>query len=216
MVEERFLRRKIMVSNLILGRSLMIGMIVGFAGWIVLSALAEFPDPGDTAALLSGLAANLEVSQIIGLISAVGFVTAIFSFIVLINKKLANTATARIGGGMLLFGAIGGVLEMGLMLGGAEAFADNNVIGHSLYSASQAIGSVTTFISAAGFILVGLTALRGGPMEKIPTIILGLAGVVGAIIILTVGYGGMAMMAFYIGTLVGLVWLGWVCSGETD
>jgi|GEM_PF-1404783 hypothetical protein len=205
-----------MASNLILGRSLMVGMIVGFAGWIILGALAEFPDTADSSAMLSGIGKNLEISQIVGLISTIGFVTAIFSFIALINKKLANTATAVIGGGLLLFGAVGGVLEMGLILGGADAFGENAVVGSSLYSASQAIGAVTTFVSAAGFVLVGLTALKGGPMEKIPTLILGLSGLVGAIIILAIGYESMAMMVFYLGLLVGLVWHGWICSKETD
>ena len=205
-----------MASNLILGRALMIGMIVGFAGWIALGALSGFADPGDTAALLSGVGENLEVSKVVGLVSTIGFVVAIFSFIALINKKLANTATAVIVGGLLLFGAVGGVLEMGLVLGGAEAFVNNAVVGSSLYGASQAIGSVTTFVSAAGFVLVGLTALRGGPMEKIPTLILGLSGVAGAIVILAIGYDSMAMMVFYLGLLVGLVWQGWICSKETD
>ena len=183
-------------ANKLAGYSLIVGPIVALLGYFLQPGgmLIKPADPADAAASLAAITSNDMMSQVTGIIIALGLITFLYGFFVLQSNMRLNgsgDAVSRYGVMLIMFAIIGWVVSIGMNMsiaGSDLTVASQGAAAGALYSATLGINTIAGLLAGLGFLLLALAISTRDDQNKIFALV---AAAVGAVVVIAVLIGGM-------------------------
>ena len=153
-----------MDSRKITGLSMIIAPVVAILGWIGMGIIVlDNASPGDPAKWMSELGANSDVVKFVMPLISVLFLIAIGGLNRIKNSMEGGEGHMMAGFGFLLviLGSAAQLGEVAFTVATAEAVNTNNMsVAPAMLAGGQAIGAVSTTVTAIGFALIGIGILQ--------------------------------------------------------
>ena len=183
-------------ANKLAGYSLVVGPIVTLLGYFLQPGgmLIDAADPADAAASLAAITSNDMMSQLTGVVIALGLIVFLYGFFVLQSNMRENgsgDAVSRYGVMLLMFGVIGWVVSVGMNMsiaGSDLTVASQGAAAGALYSATLGINTIAGLLAGLGFLLLALAISTRDDQNKIFALV---AAAVGVVVVIAVLIGGM-------------------------
>lgn len=199
-----------MDSRKITGLSMIIAPVIAILGWIGMGLLVlDGASPGDPAKWMSELGANSEVVKFVMPLITVLFLIAIGGLNRIKNSMEGGEGHMMAGFGFLLviLGSAAQLGEVAFTVATAEAVNTNMSVAPAMLASGQAIGAISTAITAVGFGLIGVGILQQKNFTPLVAGLMIIAGIFGTAMSL-IDYESPLMMIGYLGMVASLVWLG--------
>ena len=199
-----------MDSRKITGLSLIIAPVIAILGWIGMGLLVlDGASPDDPAKWMSELGANSEVVKFVMPLITVLFLIAIGGLNRIKNSMEGGEGHMMAGFGFLLviLGSAAQLGEVAFTVATAEAVNTNMSVAPAMLASGQAIGAISTAITAVGFGLIGVGILQQKNFTPLVAGLMIIAGIFGTAMSL-IDYESPLMMIGYLGMVASLVWLG--------
>ena len=199
-----------MDSRKITGLSMIIAPVIAILGWIGMGLIVlDGASPGDPAKWMSELGANSEVVKFVMPLITVLFLIAIGGLNRIKNSMEGGEGHMMAGFGFLLviLGSAAQLGEVAFTVATAEAVNTNMSVAPAMLASGQAIGAISTAITAVGFGLIGVGILQ---QKNFTPLVAGLMIITGifATAMSLIDYESPLMMIGYLGMVASLVWLG--------
>ncbi len=199
-----------MDSRKITGLSMIIAPVIAILGWIGMGLIVlDGASPGDPAKWMSELGANSEVVKFVMPLITVLFLIAIGGLNRIKNSMEGGEGHMMAGFGFLLviLGSAAQLGEVAFTVATAEAVNTNMSVAPAMLASGQAIGAISTAITAVGFGLIGVGILQQKNFTPLVAGLMIIAGIFGTAMSL-IDYESPLMMIGYLGMVASLVWLG--------
>ncbi|SVA79151.1 uncharacterized protein METZ01_LOCUS132005 [marine metagenome] len=199
-----------MDSRKITGLSMIIAPVIAILGWIGMGLLVlDGASPDDPAKWMSELGANSEVVKFVMPLITVLFLIAIGGLNRIKNSMEGGEGHMMAGFGFLLviLGSAAQLGEVAFTVATAEAVNTNMSVAPAMLASGQAIGAISTAITAVGFGLIGVGILQQKNFTPLVAGLMIIAGIFGTAMSL-IDYESPLMMIGYLGMVASLVWLG--------
>ena len=199
-----------MDSRKITGLSMIIAPVVAILGWIGMGLIVlDGASPSDPAKWMSELGANSEVVKFVMPLITVLFLIAIGGLNRIKNSMEGGEGHMMAGFGFLLviLGSAAQLGEVAFTVATAEAVNTNMSVAPAMLASGQAIGAISTAITAVGFGLIGVGILQQKNFTPLVAGLMIIAGIFGTAMSL-IDYESPLMMIGYLGMVASLVWLG--------
>ena len=197
--------------NKVAGYSLIVAPIVTLLAYFVQPGgmLIDAADPADAAASLAAITSNDMMSQVTGILIALGLIAFLYGFFVLQSSMRENgngDAVSRYGVMLFMFGVIGWVVSVGMNMAIAGMdLATQAVPAGTLYAATLGINTVAGLLAGLGFTLLALAISTRDDQNKIFALV---AAAVGVVVIIAVLIGGMDTAQLQnMGIIIGICYL---------
>ena len=199
-----------MDSRKITGLSMIIAPVIAIVGWIGMGLIVlDGASPADPAKWMSELGANSEVVKFVMPLITVLFLIAIGGLNRIKNSMEGGEGHMMAGFGFLLviLGSAAQLGEVAFTVATAEAVNTNMSVAPAMLASGQAIGAISTAITAVGFGLIGVGILQ---QKNFTPLVAGLMIITGifATAMSLIDYESPLMMIGYLGMVASLVWLG--------
>ena len=199
-----------MDSRKITGLSMIIAPVIAILGWIGMGLIVlDGASPADPAKWMSELGANSEVVKFVMPLITVLFLIAIGGLNRIKNSMEGGEGHMMAGFGFLLviLGSAAQLGEVAFTVATAEAVNTNMSVAPAMLASGQAIGAISTAITAVGFGLIGVGILQ---QKNFTPLVAGLMIITGifATAMSLIDYESPLMMIGYLGMVASLVWLG--------
>jgi len=158
---------------------------------------------------MSELGANSEVVKFVMPLITVLFLIAIGGLNRIKNSMEGGEGHMMAGFGFLLviLGSAAQLGEVAFTVATAEAVNTNMSVAPAMLASGQAIGAISTAITAVGFGLIGVGILQQKNFTPLVAGLMIIAGIFGTAMSL-IDYESPLMMIGYLGMVASLVWLG--------
>ncbi|HJO60301.1 MAG TPA: hypothetical protein QF838_06175 [SAR202 cluster bacterium] len=199
-----------MDSRKITGLSMIIAPVIAILGWIGMGLIVlDGASPDDPAKWMSELGANSEVVKFVMPLITVLFLIAIGGLNRIKNSMEGGEGHMMAGFGFLLviLGSAAQLGEVAFTVATAEAVNTNMSVAPAMLASGQAIGAISTAITAVGFGLIGVGILQQKNFTPLVAGLMIIAGIFGTAMSL-IDYESPLMMIGYLGMVASLVWLG--------
>ena len=199
-----------MDSRKITGLSMIIAPVIAILGWIGMGLIVlDGASPGDPSKWMSELSANSEVVKFVMPLITVLFLIAIGGLNRIKNSMEGGEGHMMAGFGFLLviLGSAAQLGEVAFTVATAEAVNTNMSVAPAMLASGQAIGAISTAITAVGFGLIGVGILQQKNFTPLVAGLMIIAGIFGTAMSL-IDYESPLMMIGYLGMVASLVWLG--------
>ena len=199
-----------MDSRKITGLSMIIAPVIAILGWIGMGLIVlDGASPGDPAKWMSELGANSEVVKFVMPLITVLFLIAIGGLNRIKNSMEGGEGHMMAGFGFLLviLGSAAQLGEVAFTVATAEAVNTNMSVAPAMLASGQAIGAISTAITAVGFGLIGVGILQQKNFTPLVAGLMIIAGIFGTAMSL-IDYESPLMTIGYLGMVASLVWLG--------
>ena len=199
-----------MDSRKITGLSMIIAPVIAILGWIGMGLIVlDGASPGDPAKWMSELGANSEVVKFVMPLITVLFLIAIGGLNRIKNSMEGGEGHMMAGFGFLLviLGSAAQLGEVAFTVATAEAVNTNMSVAPAMLASGQAIGAISTAITAVGVGLIGVGILQQKNFTPLVAGLMIIAGIFGTAMSL-IDYESPLMMIGYLGMVASLVWLG--------
>ena len=199
-----------MDSRKITGLSMIIAPVVAILGWIGMGLIVlDGASPSDPTKWMSELGANSEVVKFVMPLITVLFLIAIGGLNRIKNSMAGGEGHMFAGFGFLLviLGSAAQLGEVAFTVATAEAVNTNMSVAPAMLASGQAIGAISTAITAVGFALIGVGILQQKNFTPLVAGLMIIAGIFGTAMSL-IDYESPLMMIGYLGMVASLVWLG--------
>ncbi len=199
-----------MDSRKITGLSMIIAPVIAILGWIGMGLIVlDGASPADPAKWMSELGANSEVVKFVMPLITVLFLIAIGGLNRIKNSMEGGEGHMMAGFGFLLviLGSAAQLGEVAFTVATAEAVNTNMSVAPAMLASGQAIGAISTAITAVGFGLIGVGILQQKNFTPLVAGLMIIAGIFGTAMSL-IDYESPLMMIGYLGMVASLVWLG--------
>ena len=199
-----------MDSRKITGLSMIIAPVIAILGWIGMGLLVlDGASPSDPSKWMSELSANSEVVKFVMPLITVLFLIAIWGLNRIKNSMEGGEGHMMAGFGFLLviLGSAAQLGEVAFTVATAEAVNTNMSVAPAMLASGQAIGAISTAITAVGFGLIGVGILQQKNFTPLVAGLMIIAGIFGTAMSL-IDYESPLMMIGYLGMVASLVWLG--------
>lgn len=199
-----------MDSRKITGLSMIIAPVIAILGWIGMGLIVlDGASPGDPAKWMSELGANSEVVKFVMPLITVLFLIAIGGLNRIKNSMEGGEGHMMAGFGFLLviLGSAAQLGEVAFTVATAEAVNTNMSVAPAMLASGQAIGAISTAITAVGFGLIGVGILQQKNFTPLVAGLMIIAGIFATAMSL-IDYESPLMMIGYLGMVASLVWLG--------
>ena len=199
-----------MDSRKITGLSMIIAPVVAILGWIGLGLVVlDGASPSDPSKWMSELSANSEAVKFVMPLVTVLFLIAIGGLNRIKNSMEGGEGHMLAGFGFLLviLGSAAQLGEVAFTVATAEAVNTNMSVAPAMLASGQAIGAISTAITAVGFGLIGVGILQQKNFTPLVAGLMIIAGIFGTAMSL-IDYESPLMMIGYLGMVASLVWLG--------
>ena len=199
-----------MDSRKITGLSMIIAPVIAILGWIGMGLIVlDGASPSDPSKWMSELSANCEVVKFVMPLITVLFLIAIGGLNRIKNSMEGGEGHMMAGFGFLLviLGSAAQLGEVAFTVATAEAVNTNMSVAPAMLASGQAIGAISTAITAVGFGLIGVGILQ---QKNFTPLVAGLMIITGifATAMSLIDYESPLMMIGYLGMVASLVWLG--------
>ena len=199
-----------MDSRKITGLSMIIAPVIAILGWIGMGLIVlDGASPADPAKWMSELGANSEVVKFVMPLITVLFLIAIGGLNRIKNSMEGGEGHMMAGFGFLLviLGSAAQLGEVAFTVATAEAVNTNMSVAPAMLASGQAIGAISTAITAVGFGLIGVGILQ---QKNFTPLVAGLMIITGifATAMSLIDYESPLMMIGYLCMVASLVWLG--------
>ena len=199
-----------MDSRKITGLSMIIAPVIAILGWIGMGLIVlDGASPGDPAKWMSELGANSEVVKFVMPLITVLFLIAIGGLNRIKNSMEGGEGHMMAGFGFLLviLGSAAQLGEVAFTVATAEAVNTNMSVAPAMLASGQAIGAISTAITAVGFGLIGVGILQQKNFTPLVAGLMIIAGIFATAMSL-IDYESPLMTIGYLGMVASLVWLG--------
>ena len=199
-----------MDSRKITGLSMIIAPVIAILGWIGMGLIVlDGASPGDPAKWMSELGANSEVVKFVMPLITVLFLIAIGGLNRIKNSMEGGEGHMMAGFGffLVILGSAAQLGEVAFTVATAEAVNTNMSVAPAMLASGQAIGAISTAITAVGFALIGVGILQQKNFTPLVAGLMIIAGIFGTAMSL-IDYESPLMMIGYLGMVASLVWLG--------
>ena len=199
-----------MDSRKITGLSMIIAPVVAILGWIGMGIIVlDNASPSDPAKWMEELGANSDVVKFVMPLISVLFLIAIGGLNRIKNSMEGGEGHMMAGFGFLLviLGSAAQLGEVAFTVATAEAVNTNMSVAPAMLASGQAIGAISTAITAVGFGLIGVGILQQKNFTPLVAGLMIIAGIFGTAMSL-IDYESPLMMIGYLGMVASLVWLG--------
>ena len=199
-----------MDSRKITGLSMIIAPVIAILGWIGMGLIVlDGASQADPAKWMSELGANSEVVKFVMPLITVLFLIAIGGLNRIKNSMEGGEGHMMAGFGFLLviLGSAAQLGEVAFTVATAEAVNTNMSVAPAMLASGQAIGAISTAITAVGFGLIGVGILQQKNFTPLVAGLMIIAGIFGTAMSL-IDYESPLMMIGYLGMVASLVWLG--------
>ena len=199
-----------MDSRKITGLSMIIAPVIAILGWIGMGLIVlDGASPGDPAKWMSELGANSEVVKFVMPLISVLFLIAIGGLNRIKNSMEGGEGHMMAGFGFLLviLGSAAQLGEVAFTVATAEAVNTNMSVAPAMLASGQAIGAISTAITAVGFGLIGVGILQQKNFTPLVAGLMIIAGIFATAMSL-IDYESPLMTIGYLGMVASLVWLG--------
>ena len=199
-----------MDSRKITGLSMIIAPVIAILGWIGMGLIVlDGASPADPAKWMSELGANSEVVKFVMPLITVLFLIAIGGLNRIKNSMEGGEGHMMAGFGFLLviLGSAAQLGEVAFTVATAEAVNTNMSVAPAMLASGQAIGAISTAITAVGFGLIGVGILQQKNFTPLVAGLMIIAGIFGTAMSL-IDYESPLMTIGYLGMVASLVWLG--------
>ena len=199
-----------MDSRKITGLSMIIAPVIAIRGWIGMGLIVlDGASPGDPAKWMSELGANSEVVKFVMPLITVLFLIAIGGLNRIKNSMEGGEGHMMAGFGFLLviLGSAAQLGEVAFTVATAEAVNTNMSVAPAMLASGQAIGAISTAITAVGFGLIGVGILQQKNFTPLVAGLMIIAGIFATAMSL-IDYESPLMTIGYLGMVASLVWLG--------
>jgi hypothetical protein len=189
---------------------MIIAPVIAILGWIGMGLIVlDGASPGDPAKWMSELGANSEVVKFVMPLITVLFLIAIGGLNRIKNSMEGGEGHMMAGFGFLLviLGSAAQLGEVAFTVATAEAVNTNMSVAPAMLASGQAIGAISTAITAVGFGLIGVGILQQKNFTPLVAGLMIIAGIFGTAMSL-IDYESPLMMIGYLGMVASLVWLG--------
>tara|TARA_B100000929_G_scaffold223856_1_gene180198 strand:- start:1554 stop:2147 length:594 start_codon:yes stop_codon:yes gene_type:complete len=189
---------------------MIIAPVIAILGWIGMGLLVlDGASPDDPAKWMSELGANSEVVKFVMPLITVLFLIAIGGLNRIKNSMEGGEGHMMAGFGFLLviLGSAAQLGEVAFTVATAEAVNTNMSVAPAMLASGQAIGAISTAITAVGFGLIGVGILQQKNFTPLVAGLMIIAGIFGTAMSL-IDYESPLMMIGYLGMVASLVWLG--------
>ena len=199
-----------MDSRKITGLSMIIAPVIAILGWIGMGLIVlDGASPADPAKWMSELGANSEVVKFVMPLITVLFLIAIGGLNRIKNSMEGGEGHMMAGFGFLLviLGSAAQLGEVAFTVATAEAVNTNMSVAPAMLASGQAIGAISTAITAVGFGLIGVGILQQKNFTPLVAGLMIIAGIFATAMSL-IDYESPLMTIGYLGMVASLVWLG--------
>ena len=199
-----------MDSRKITGLSMIIAPVVAILGWIGLGLVVlDGASPSDPSKWMSELSANSEVVKFVMPLISVLFLIAIGGLNRIKNSMEGGEGHMLAGFGffLVILGSAAQLGEVAFTVATAEAVNTNMSVAPAMLASGQAIGAISTAITAVGFGLIGVGILQQKNFTPLVAGLMIIAGIFGTAMSL-IDYESPLLMIGYLGMVASLVWLG--------
>jgi|TARA_B100000959_G_scaffold161154_1_gene168721 hypothetical protein len=189
---------------------MIIAPVIAILGWIGMGLIVlDGASPDDPAKWMSELGANSEVVKFVMPLITVLFLIAIGGLNRIKNSMEGGEGHMMAGFGFLLviLGSAAQLGEVAFTVATAEAVNTNMSVAPAMLASGQAIGAISTAITAVGFGLIGVGILQQKNFTPLVAGLMIIAGIFGTAMSL-IDYESPLMMIGYLGMVASLVWLG--------
>tara|TARA_B100001167_G_scaffold38725_1_gene21871 strand:+ start:146 stop:739 length:594 start_codon:yes stop_codon:yes gene_type:complete len=189
---------------------MIIAPVIAILGWIGMGLIVlDGASPADPAKWMSELGANSEVVKFVMPLITVLFLIAIGGLNRIKNSMEGGEGHMMAGFGFLLviLGSAAQLGEVAFTVATAEAVNTNMSVAPAMLASGQAIGAISTAITAVGFGLIGVGILQQKNFTPLVAGLMIIAGIFGTAMSL-IDYESPLMMIGYLGMVASLVWLG--------
>ena len=199
-----------MDSRKITGLSMIIAPVVAILGWIGMGIIVlDNASPSDPAKWMEELGANSDVVKFVMPLISVLFLIAIGGLNRIKNSMEGGEGHMMAGFGFLLviLGSAAQLGEVAFTVATAEAVNTNMSVAPAMLASGQAIGAISTAITAVGFGLIGVGILQQKNFTPLVAGLMIIAGIFATAMSL-IDYESPLMTIGYLGMVASLVWLG--------
>ena len=199
-----------MDSRKITGLSMIIAPVVAILGWIGLGGLVlGGASPSDPTKWMSELSANSEVVKFVMPLITVLFLIAIWGLNRIKNSMEGGEGHMMAGFGffLVILGSAAQLGEVAFTVATADAVNTDLTVATAMLASGQAIGAISTTITAIGFAFIGIGILQQKNFTPLVAGLMIITGIVATAISL-IDYESPLMMIGYLGMVASLVWLG--------
>ena len=199
-----------MDSRKITGLSMIIAPVVAILGWIGLGLVVlDGASPSDPSKWMSELSANSEVVKFVMPLITVLFLIAIWGLNRIKNSMEGGEGHMMAGFGffLVILGSAAQLGEVAFTVATADAVNTDLTVATAMLASGQAIGAISTTITAIGFAFIGIGILQQKNFTPLVAGLMIIAGIFATAMSL-IDYESPLMMIGYLGMVASLVWLG--------